>query len=63
VAALERDLASGECDHRHRHLRWLPALDAGPMSGENPSAVRTARAALVSVDGNNVAAVRLNPAR
>jgi hypothetical protein len=29
VAALERDLASGEWDRRHGHLRSLDALDAG----------------------------------
>jgi hypothetical protein len=29
MAALERDLASGEWDRRHGHLRSLDALDAG----------------------------------
>jgi len=29
IAALERDLASGEWDRRHGHLRSLDALDAG----------------------------------
>lgn len=29
VAALERDLASGAWDRRHRHLRELDELDVG----------------------------------